>query len=505
MTSLYDRFYSSKNKNNLYNILTNLIKKNYNQDISNNNKYINVFNNNLENTFLTTKYTQIEDINKEVLRNVLNNIISDFKDNTPVSNTPVSNTPVSNTPVSNTPVSNTQDMNKKKFNDNNSVMDLYSSAMNNRNYEANIQLNNETPKSETPINQLNNETPINQLNNETPINQLNNETPINQLNNEIPINQLNNETPINQLNNEIPINQLNTKENVLNAKENKLKTQENQLNTKENELNAKENELNAKENELKTQEKKLKMQENELKMQENELNTKENELKTQENKLKMEENELKTQENELNAKENELKTQENKLNTKENELNIKENELNNNNINIVSSLYRIEDQDDLYNFHVINNNNIILNKLDKCIIPMLDNIYFNYPYLILNIEELNINKKLYLNKVNKIKNINYGIYIPENEILINKIYDKLTIKIKDIYNNNITYKDYIEKEVKKDENDNNYIEFTNINDMNKEVYIDNNIYKVDEKIIIKTNKEKVNIINLEKQTLLIFT
>ena len=120
MTSLYDRFYSSKNKNNLYNILTNLIKKNYNQDISNNNKYINVFNNNLENTFLTTKYTQIEDINKEVLRNVLNNIISDFKDNTPVSNTPVSNTPVSNTPVSNTPVSNTpvsntQDMNKKNL------------------------------------------------------------------------------------------------------------------------------------------------------------------------------------------------------------------------------------------------------------------------------------------------------------------------------------------------------------------------------------------------------
>ena len=145
----------------------------------------------------------------------------------------------------------------------------------------------------------------------------------------------------------------------------------------------------------------------------------------------------------------------------------------------------------LYNFNLIFYDNI--KYIEKIVIPILDNIIFEKPIIILNIK----NKDYYyiLDKTIKLNNIKYGYYNPINKYKLN-IMNDININILNYNRDTISYSKILNiiDIIKEDEYI--YILLKDIKYINNYIYLYNtnndNIYK--EKIIDKSdNKIKIKI------------
>lgn len=70
--SLYDKYYSQHNKTYMYDLIANLIKKEYNVDVSSYKEYNQFFNTNFMDTFKQVNTEELTDLNKHLLTNQLN-------------------------------------------------------------------------------------------------------------------------------------------------------------------------------------------------------------------------------------------------------------------------------------------------------------------------------------------------------------------------------------------------------------------------------------------------
>ena len=76
--------------------------------------------------------------------------------------------------------------------------------------------------------------------------------------------------------------------------------------------------------------------------------------------------------------------------------------------------------------------------LEKLIIPIENTLHFALPMLKFKIPEMNIDTNLYLQKTYDLNNYSYGIYIPNDDLVLNKINDNINIQICSIYGNDDT-------------------------------------------------------------------
>ena len=65
--SLYDKYHSEHNKKYMYNLITNLLQKEYSVDMSSNSMYNQFFETNFMNTFKDVETEEIKDLNKHLL------------------------------------------------------------------------------------------------------------------------------------------------------------------------------------------------------------------------------------------------------------------------------------------------------------------------------------------------------------------------------------------------------------------------------------------------------
>lgn len=76
--------------------------------------------------------------------------------------------------------------------------------------------------------------------------------------------------------------------------------------------------------------------------------------------------------------------------------------------------------------------------LERLIIPIENTLHFALPVLKFKIPEMNINTNLYLQKTYDLNNYSYGIYISNDDLVLNKINDNMNIQICSIYGNEDT-------------------------------------------------------------------
>ena len=90
--SLYDKYHSQQNKNYMYELIANIIKKEYSSDPTQINSYNDAYEKNFKNAFQKINTDDIKDVNKELLDTQVNFFVSNlydrdkiFKDNKTVS------------------------------------------------------------------------------------------------------------------------------------------------------------------------------------------------------------------------------------------------------------------------------------------------------------------------------------------------------------------------------------------------------------------------------------
>ena len=76
--------------------------------------------------------------------------------------------------------------------------------------------------------------------------------------------------------------------------------------------------------------------------------------------------------------------------------------------------------------------------LERLIIPIENTLHFALPMLKFKIPEMNIDTNLYLQEIYNLNNYSYGIYIPNDDLVLNKINDNMNIQICSIYGNEDT-------------------------------------------------------------------
>jgi len=79
-----------------------------------------------------------------------------------------------------------------------------------------------------------------------------------------------------------------------------------------------------------------------------------------------------------------------------------------------------------------------ITNLERLIIPIENTLHFALPMLKFKIPEMNIDTNLYLQKTYDLNNYSYGIYIPNDDLVLNKINDNINIQICSIYGNDDT-------------------------------------------------------------------
>ena len=78
--SLYDKYHSQQNKNYMYELITNIIKKEYNSDPTQIKSYNDAYESNFKNAFHKINTDDIKDINKELLDTQVNYFVSNLYD-----------------------------------------------------------------------------------------------------------------------------------------------------------------------------------------------------------------------------------------------------------------------------------------------------------------------------------------------------------------------------------------------------------------------------------------
>jgi len=99
----------------------------------------------------------------------------------------------------------------------------------------------------------------------------------------------------------------------------------------------------------------------------------------------------------------------------------------------LTSANRTDIMSNRYNYNIKCDKDI--KQLERLIIPIENTLHFTSPILKFKIVESNIDINLYLKDTYKLNNYTYGVYIPENEIELNKINDNINIQICSIYDN----------------------------------------------------------------------
>ena len=72
MSSLYDQFFSNINIDHIYNILSDLIIKQYSYDIKIDNRNLDIFKTKMNKIFTNTQQINLNEINKELLKENIN-------------------------------------------------------------------------------------------------------------------------------------------------------------------------------------------------------------------------------------------------------------------------------------------------------------------------------------------------------------------------------------------------------------------------------------------------
>ena len=114
---------------------------------------------------------------------------------------------------------------------------------------------------------------------------------------------------------------------------------------------------------------------------------------------------------------------------------------------ILTSANRTNIMSNRFDYNVKCDTNIT--HLERLIIPIENKLHFTLPMLKIKIPEMNIDTNLYLNETYNLNNYTYGIYISNEDVILNKISDNLNIQICSIYDNGDTkiINDIIECEV----------------------------------------------------------
>ena len=103
--------------------------------------------------------------------------------------------------------------------------------------------------------------------------------------------------------------------------------------------------------------------------------------------------------------------------------------------------------------------------LERLIIPIENTLHFALPMLKFKIPEMNIDTNLYLQKTYNLNNYSYGIYIPNDDLVLNKINDNINIQICSIYGDTKIKNDIIECEFVEDKLKPKNIEDFKVNDI----------------------------------------
>ena len=111
----------------------------------------------------------------------------------------------------------------------------------------------------------------------------------------------------------------------------------------------------------------------------------------------------------------------------------------------LTSANRTDIMSNRYNYNIKCDKNIKM--LERLIIPIENTLHFTSPILKFKIAESNIDINLYLRDTYNLNNYTYGVYIPEKDIIINKINDNMNIQICSIYGN---IKDIQDNEIEND-------------------------------------------------------
>ena len=151
--------------------------------------------------------------------------------------------------------------------------------------------------------------------------------------------------------------------------------------------------------------------------------------------------------------------------------------------------------------------------LERLIIPIENTLHFALPMLKFKIPEMNIDTNLYLQKTYNLNNYSYGIYIPNDDLVLNKINDNMNIQICSIYGNNDTkiVNDIIECEFVEDKlkpknmNDFKVNDIISINSKHFTKIID----IVEDSLVLEKNlslesEESIYIMNMNLQNTLVF-
>ena len=180
----------------------------------------------------------------------------------------------------------------------------------------------------------------------------------------------------------------------------------------------------------------------------------------------------------------------------------------------LTSANRTDIMSNRYNYNIKCDKDI--KKLERLIIPIENTLHFTSPILKFKIVESNIDINLYLRDTYKLNNYTYGVYIPENEIELNKINDNINIQICSIYDNveiEKDIKDIIECELSENKE---ALKPKNIVDFKKGDFISINskhftkiIDIVEDELVLEniptfTEDESIYIMNMNLQNTLVF-
>jgi len=177
----------------------------------------------------------------------------------------------------------------------------------------------------------------------------------------------------------------------------------------------------------------------------------------------------------------------------------------------LTSANRTDIMSNRYNYNIKCDKDI--KQFERLIIPIENTLHFTSPILKFKIVELNIDINLYLRDTYKLNNYTYGVYIPENEIELNKINDNMNIQICSIYGNIEIENDIIECELSENKE---ALKPKNIVDFKKGDFISINskhftkiIDIVEDELVLEniptfTEDESIYIMNMNLQNTLVF-
>lgn len=157
-----------------------------------------------------------------------------------------------------------------------------------------------------------------------------------------------------------------------------------------------------------------------------------------------------------------------------------------------------------------------ITQLERLIIPIENTLHFALPMLKFKIPEMNIDTNLYLQETYNLNNYSYGIYIPNDDLVLNKINDNMNIQICSIYGNEDNKDTKIENDIIECEFVEDKLKPKNIEDFKKNDIISINskhftkiIDIVEDCLVLEKNpslelEESIYIMNMNLQNTLVF-